>query len=175
MIMTTMLNTLSKTMGSGTIYYSQFAVGATTSFDPDSGLPATTQNLQSFLTTGININVGSTGGTDTWYAALYNSAGVLVAQCATAGVTAGTALTTQQIPWYGSSGTGVSGTPVTIPSGTYLLALQSSGTTAKFLAINSPIWPLFTGSQTGTPGTLAAITSPATTYTADVGPMASLY
>ncbi len=168
MVLITMLNTLSKTMVDGSIYYSQIEVGFT--YDPTPQGSNIKENT--YVTTGINIPVGSTGGTDTWHAALYNSAGVLVARSATAGVTAGTALTIQQIPWYGSDGAALA--PVTIQSGVFYLAIQSNGTTAKFLAVNSPIWPKVTGSQTGTAGTLAAITPPST-YTQNLGPMATLY
>lgn len=163
-------NTKDKTMVSGTIYYAAYTVGATESFRPDSGLALTTLSDQSFLITGMNILVGSTGGTDTWYTGLYNSSGVLVAS-STKGTTAGTASTIQQIPF----DDGTNALTATITSGTYLLAVQSNGTTAKLGTINSPIWPDITGSQTGTAGTLAKITSVATTYTANLGPMASLY
>lgn len=170
-MMTCMTNTLNKTMVAGTIYYSQINIGATYTPTPlGSGI-----SEESFTLNGINIPVGTTGGTDTWYVALYNSAGVVVGLCATAGVTAGTASTIQQIPFYGSAGTGGAASPITVTSGTYYMALQSSGTTATFKSINSPIWPYNTGSQTGVAGTLAAISAVSTTYTANLGPMATLY
>ncbi len=169
MLMTTMLNTLSKTMVSGTFYYSQINVGF--SYTPVPRGSAIAEN--SYNITGINIPVGSTGGTDTFHVWVWNSAGVVIGRSATAGVTAGTALTIQQIPLYQPDGSTVG--PITITSGTYYIGVQSNGTTAKFLAINSPIWPLNTGSQTGTAGTSAAIASIATTYTANLGPMASFY
>lgn len=169
MIMTTMLNSLSKTMVSGTIYYAQFGIGLTYTPTPR----GSTINEQSFSVTGVNIPVGSTGGTDTWHVGVYNSAGTLVARSITAGVTAGTALTIQQFPLYQTDGSTIG--PVTLTSGTYYLALQGNGNTAKFLSINSPIWPINTGSQTGTAGTLATISSVATTFTANLGPLASLY
>lgn len=167
LMMTTMLNTLAKTMVAGSIYYSQINVGFTYTPTPrGSAIPENT-----FTITGLNIPI-VTGGTDTWHVALYNSAGVRVARSILAGVTAGTSATIQQIPFYGNDG--VTLAPVTIQAGTYYMALQSNGNTATFSAINSPIWPLVTGSQTGAAGTLAAITPP-TTYTANLGPMASLY
>lgn len=173
MVLTTMLNALNKTMVAGTIYYSQFDVGYT--YTPTPRGSAIPEN--SYSVTGINIPVGGTGGTDTWHVGLWNSAGVLVGRSATAGVTAGTALTIQQFPLYQPDGSTAG--PVTITSGTYYIGLQSNGTTATFRTINSPIWgttatPIVTGSKTGSAGTLPAIT-PATTYTANVGPLASLY
>ena len=169
LMLTTWLNSLSKTMVDGTIYYSEVELGAV--YDPTP--QGSNISEQSYTATGMNVPVGSTGGTDTWHVGVYNSAGVLVARSATAGVTAGTALTIQQIPFYGSDGATLA--PVTLTSGTYYLALQGNGTTAKFLDINAPDWPKATGSQAGTAGTLAAITSIATTYTADLGPRLSLY
>lgn len=168
MLMTTMMNALNKTMVAGTIYYSQFNVGFT--YAPTPRGTAIQEN--SYAITGVNVPVGTTGGTDTWHVGVWNSAGVLIARSITAGVTAGTASTIQQIPLYQPDGSTVG--PVTIGSGTYYIGLQSNGTTATFKTINSPIWPLVTGSKTGTAGTLPAIT-PATTYTANLGPLASLY
>lgn len=164
LLMTTMMNSLNKTMVAGSIYYAAYGIGAVTSFDPNAALPATTQSTESVLITGVNVAVGSTGGTDNWYVALYNSAGVLLAS--SAATLAGTASTVQQIPFTA---------PVTVPSGTYYIALQSNGTTATFKSINSPIWPGVTGSQTGMAGTLAVLTPIPTTYTANLGPQASLY
>lgn len=162
-------NALSKTMVAGTIYYSQFEVGAIYTPTP-SGAPI---NQNSYSVTGINVQVGTPGGTDTWHVGIWNSAGVLVARSITAGVTAGTALTIQQIPLYFPDGSTLG--PVTLESGSYYLGIQSNGTTAKFLDINSPIWPLATGSQAGAAGTLPAITAPSTTFTVDLGPRLSLY
>lgn len=154
-------NSLSKTMVAGSIYYSQYNIGATLTNPPTS---AGTQSLENgVLLTGVNVSVGGTGGTDNWQVALYNSAGVLVAS--SVATLAGTANTVQQIPFSAT---------VTVNSGVYYLALQSNGTTATFKSINSPIWPLDTGSQTGVAGTLAAIT-PDAVYTANVGPQVSLY
>lgn len=171
-ILTTMMNTLSKTMVAGTIYYRQIDIGA--EYTPTPQGDAISE--QSFVFTGVNIPLGTPGGTDTWHVGLWNSDGVLVGRSATAGVTAGTALTTQQIPFAGSDGAQTGNDAlISVTSGTYYIGIQSNGTTAKFLAINSPIWPLATGSQTGVAGTLPAISAIATTYTANLGPMATLY
>lgn len=171
LVLQTLQNSLSKTMVAGSIYYTEFAVGYT--YTPTPRGTAIPEN--SYSIAGINIPVGATGGTDTWHVGLYNSAGVLVARSILAGVTAGTALTIQQFPLYDVAGVvAATTTPIIITSGTYYIALQSNGTTANFKSINSPIWPGVTGSQTGAAATLAAITPP-TTYTANLGPMASLY
>lgn len=171
LILRSLTNSLSKTMVAGSIYYTQFSIGFT--YTPTPRGTAIPEN--SYSVSGINIPVGAQGGTDTWHVGLYNSAGVLVARSILAGVTAGTALTIQQFPLYDVSGVvAATTTPIIITSGVYYIALQSSGTTANFLTINSPIWPGVTGSQTGVAATLAAITPP-TTYTANLGPQASLY
>ncbi len=168
LMMYTMLNSLSKTPVAGSIYYTQYNIGF--SYTPTPRGSVISEN--SFAVTGVNVPVGATGGTDTLHVGVYNSAGVLVARSATAGVTLGTALTIQQVPLYQADGSTVG--PVTLTSGTYYIAVQLSGTTGRFQTVNSPVWPYVTGSQTGVSGTLAAITPPAT-YTANLGPMVSLY
>lgn len=169
LMLTTMLNTLNKTMVAGTIYYVGIGIGFVYTPTPrGSAIPE-----GSFAVTGINVAVGSVGGTDTWHVGVYNSTGVLVARSITAGVTAGTALTIQQIPLYQTNGSTIG--PVTLPAGSYFIALQSNGTTATFKSVNSPIWSTNTGSQTGSAGTLAAISALSTTFTANLGPMASFY
>lgn len=172
LVLRTLQNSLSKTMVAGTIYYTQFAVGFSyTPIPRGSVIPENQYSL-----TGVNVPVGATGGTDTWHVGIYNSTGVLQARSILAGVTAGTALTIQQFPLYDAAGAvAATTTPILLNAGTYYLALQSSGTTANFQSINSPIWPGVTGSQTGVSGTLAAISALATTFTANVGPMLSLY
>lgn len=118
--------------------------------------------------TGISALVGSTGGTDKWLAELYDSNGNLVATSATAGATVGAAGSIQQFAFTA---------PYEAEAGTYFVAIQSNGTTAKIAAYNGPaslVGGLLTGSATGTFGTGANITPP-TTYSAGVGPVASLY
>lgn len=140
-------NFASKTTVAGSRYFSSVTFG-------------TTQTI-----TGINVEVGSTGGTDNWLVELHDSTGALIATSNTAGVTAGTAGTWQQIAFTA---------PVTVAGGTYFIVVQSNGTTAKIATYNSPTASRLTGSATGTFGTSAAITPP-TTYTAGVGPVAILY
>lgn len=117
------------------------------------------------LVTGISALIGAVGGTDKFIYELHDSAGVLVATTALAGVTVGTAGTWQAIPFTA---------PVLVQPGRYFIAVQNNGTTARIAAYNSPTSPLKTGSAAGTFGTSAAITPP-TTYTAGVGPVAVLY
>lgn len=159
--------TSSKTMVSGTRYYSSFDINAPTPTSADGG---SVQGSAVALLTGIQVKVGGTGGTDNWIVELHNSAGVLVATSNTAGVTAGTAGTWQQIPFTST---------VSLLPGTYYLTLQSNGTTATFAAFNFPApvvstTPLITGSATGVFGTGANYT-PALTYTANLGPLALPY
>lgn len=141
-------NGLSKTMVAGSIYYSAVNIG----------YPG--------ILTGIGVKVGATGGTDTWIVGLYGPTGTLLANSTLSGTTAGTALTWQQVAFTATYS-------LTAP-GTYFLALQSSGTTATFDALNAPTSPTFTGSKTGAAGTLTSITPP-TTYTANLGPRALVY
>lgn len=142
-------NILDKTMVAGSRYFSSVQFG----------------NPQ--VLTGLNVHVGGTGGTDSWILELHSPTGVLLATTATAGTTAGTALTWQQIAFTATYN-------LTIP-GTYYVVVQSNGTTAKFSSYNSPTYTgLLTGSATGTFGTGASITVP-TTYTANLGPRITAY
>ena len=142
-------NDLDKTMVAGSRYYSSIVIGN----------PA--------LLTGVSMKVGGTGGTDSWIFELHSPTGALLATTATAGTTAGTANTWQQIAFTATYN-------LTVP-GTYWLALQSNGNTAKFASINAPTSSgVLTGSATGTFGTGASITPP-TTYTANLGPKALVY
>lgn len=137
-----------KTMVSGTRYFSSINLG----------FPATL--------TGVQALVGTTGGTDSWIFELHGPTGLLLATTATAGTTAGTASTWQRIAFTATYN-------LTIP-GTYYIAVQSNGNTAKLATLNSDVNPTLTGSATGTFGTGASITVP-TTYTANLGPMALVY
>lgn len=144
-------NNASTTPVAGTRYYDSVTIGATGSGPT--------------LLTGIAALIGATGGTDKFIYELHDSTGALVATTALAGVTVGTAGTWQQIPFTA---------PVSVNPGTYFIAVQLNGTTARLATFNSPTSPLLTGSATGTFGTSAAITPP-TTYTAGVGPVAVVY
>jgi hypothetical protein len=83
-----------KTTVSGSRYYSSLDVTAPTPAAADGGA---TQAAPVALITGIQVLIGSVGGTDSWIFELHDSTGALVATTATAGTTAGTANTWQQI------------------------------------------------------------------------------
>lgn len=136
-----------KTMVAGTRYYVGVQVGA------------------AITVTGIAALVGSTGGTDSWDFEIHDVNGVTLATTLLAGTTAGTANTFQEIALTA---------PITLQPGTYFIAVQSNGTTAKLGTYSSAGLPLITGSATGTLGTPANFT-PATTYTANLGPIALFY
>lgn len=138
---------LDKTMVAGSRYYSSIELG----------------NADTI--TGIAALVGSVGGTDKWIFELHDSAGNLVATTATGGTTTGTANTYQAIDFTA---------PYAADAGVYFIAVQSNGTTAKLATYDAPTSPVLTGSATGTFGTGAAITPPAS-YTANLGPVAVLY
>lgn len=138
---------IDKTTVNGTRYYRSILIGS-----------------QKTLT-GISVLVGGTGGTDNWIVELHDVNGNLVATSSLSGTLAGTANNWQQIAFTAA---------YTAPGGTYYVAVQSNGTTAKFAVLDTPVSPLTTGSATGTFGTSASITPP-TTYTANLGPMALPY
>lgn len=117
------------------------------------------------LLTGIEVLVGGTGGTDLWIFELHDDTGALVATTTTDGTTAGTANTWQRIAFTST---------YEADAGTYYIAVQSNGTTAKLGTYMSAALPLVTGSAAGSFGTGAAITPP-TTYTANLGPVAMVY
>lgn len=121
--------------------------------------------------TGVQVLIGSVGGTDNWLVELHDSTGALVATSALAGVLVGAANTWQQIAFTST---------VSLVPGTYFITVQSNGTTAKLATYNFPAPAIVstqfmvTGSATGSFGTSANFT-PATTYTANLGPISLLY
>lgn len=139
--------TADKTTVAGSRYYGSFVLGS------------------SVLLTGIGVLVGGTGGTDLWIFELHDSTGALVATTTTSGTTAGTANTWQRIAFTST---------YQAAAGTYYIAVQSNGNTAKPAVYSSPGLPITSGSATGTFATGAAITPP-TTYTASLAPMALVY
>lgn len=160
---------ISKTMVAKTRYVIQYDVGYSTL--GGASIPAGGAN--NVLTTGLNVLVGGTGGTDKWVAELHDVNGNVVATSNTAGITVGTANEWQQFPWYANS----AATPVTIAAGTYFIAIQSNGTTATLAVYNAPTLVPFTGAiadSGGTFGDAIAITPP-TAYVQADGPVATLY
>ncbi len=118
--------------------------------------------------TGACVLNGATVGTDKWIFALYDASGALVANTATAGVTTATASKYQCIAF--TATVQVAG-PMT-----YYIAVQGNGTTDNFQAYATASVPTNYGTtaQTGTFGTLAAIT-PSITFTAAQGPLMMVY
>lgn len=140
-------NAQDKTMVAGTRYYTSITIGA------------------AITVTGIQALVGSTGGTDLWNFEIHDSLGVTLGTTLLTGTTAGTANLFQRIALTAA---------LVLQPGTYFIVVQSNGTTAKLGTLASAGVPLITGSATGTLGTAASFT-PATTYTANLGPIASFY
>ncbi|GAB2696003.1 beta strand repeat-containing protein [Kitasatospora kifunensis] len=149
-----MINTLNVssgtpvTMTAGTIYWAAVFVPFTVTL------------------TGVMVSVGTTGGTDLWIGSLYNSAGTVIANSSLAGTAAGSANTKMKLAF--------TSTATVLGPAVYYCALQSNGSTAKFLGFGNGSEGFVTGSTTGTFGTLPTIT-PGTTYTAGVGPFANTY
>lgn len=149
-----MINTLnvssgtSVTMVAGTIYWAAVFIPFTVTL------------------TGVIVSVGTTGGTDLWIGSLYSNSGTLLANSVLTGTTAGTANTKQKLAF--------TSTATVLGPSVYYIALQSNGTTAKFLSFPNATEGFVTGSVTGTFGTLPTIT-PGTTYTQNVGPFANTY
>lgn len=137
---------------SGTVYYRKFTIS------------------QQVQLTGLEYLIGATGGTDKIVGYVFDANGAAFAHTDTAGDTVGTANAWQQLPFQVSG----ADAPVTFPAGTYYLALQLNGTTARVAAYNAPGLTLVTGSKTGVFGTQGTIT-PATTYTAATGPVMQPY
>lgn len=120
------------------------------------------------LTGGCVLN-GITVGTDKWIIALYDATGALVANTATAGTTTAGASLYQCINF--------TATVSVVGPATYYLALQGNGTTDNFQAYKTGGAPTNYGtqSQTGTFGTLAAMTTPTTTFTTAKGPIGMVF
>lgn len=150
---------------SGTRYYISAGLGSPPGNTANLGSPQPPANPPNTIVTGVNVLIGSVGGTNNLIVELHDATGALVATSATAGTLAGTANTWQAIPFTA---------PYSAASGTYYIAVQTNGTTVRLRAYNGPSSPHRTGSATGAFGTGAAITPP-TTYTASLGPVAQCY
>lgn len=115
--------------------------------------------------TGISYLLGSVGGTDKVVAALFSSAGAILANSALdSSVTAGTTATFQRVPFTAPYA-------VTGP-GKYYVGVQFNGTTAKLRTQAFGDHDATSASQTF--NTLVAITPPAT-FTASKSPIAMTY
>ena len=119
--------------------------------------------------TGINYLIGSVGGTDSVVVELYNSAGTVVARSI--------ARDTEVADLVGTSANFQSVTfssVYTADPGKYYISLQFNGTTARFRTYTVPGSPFVTDTTAGTFKTGASITV-VTTFTANQGPIASVY
>jgi hypothetical protein len=134
----------------GTIYYSEIAFPC------------------NMTLTGLGVLNGTTVGTDKIAVALYSAAGVKLVQSAAAGATTSGADTYQQVAF--ESTLAVKG-----PGVRYFAAVQINGTTdgLQFMTTTGPL--TITGSQAGSFGTFAAISSVATTHTDNAGPLVYAY
>lgn len=133
----------------GTIYYSEVFLPANKTI------------------TGIGVLLGTTAGTDKICVGLYSAAGALLANSALAGVTTATGDVYQQVA--------LTATYAAVGPARYFTAVQINGTTDG-LQMHTTLGPLgITGSQAGSFGTLATISSVASTHTDNVGPMTYLY
>jgi hypothetical protein len=146
-------------------------VGVTISTQGTNATPVVTETYiaevylpETMIVTGIAPFNGATVGTDKHMAYICDAAGAVLATTAVAGTTTAGADSYQRLPLLA---------PITLPRGTYYVCLQMNGTTDRFNA--HPIGNFGAGKKTSTVfGTAAAITPP-TTFTADLGPIASLY
>lgn len=117
--------------------------------------------------TGIGILNGATVGTDSGIAALYSSAGALLASSALAGAVTAGANAFQEFT--------LTAPYAAVGPAKYLIAYQVNGTTTRFRSIAVSTYLNFTISQAGVFGTLAAISPVPTATVADVGPVAYLF
>ncbi|MHA2099652.1 MAG: hypothetical protein ACW99A_13330 [Candidatus Kariarchaeaceae archaeon] len=117
--------------------------------------------------TGLNVLIGSVGGTDSVIVELFDFAGTLVASNYTdiVSVIAGTAAQFQAIPF---------DAVYFAKQGIYYASVQFNGTTAKFRAYGVTGSKFVAGTASGTFGTAASIT-PGTTFTADKGAILHTY
>ena len=146
----TSLNTNGTTVVAGTQYCTEIQLG------------------YSKLATGLAILLGTTGGTDKHMVMLYDSGGNLLANSATAGVTAGSASTYEQIsftsPYY------------MVGPAQYFGCVQSNGTTATVrMLVTGTQDQYLTTSKTGTFGTVPATITAPTTFTTAVGPYEGIF
>lgn len=115
--------------------------------------------------TGLSYLIGGTGGTDKAIAMLFDCAGLLLANSATAGVTVGTQSTFQRLPFTA---------PVAVTGpGMYFVGIQYNGNTARIRT------QIFGDHRTAvfaqTFGSPVAMTSVPTTFTTAYGPIVMTY
>ena len=117
--------------------------------------------------TGIQAVTGTTGGTDNWIVALWPAAGgTALATSSLTGVVAPASNTKKSFPFTAT-------VPVNGP-GVYIAGVQSNGTHATYLAFSNAVEGFVTGGTASGFGTVPSLT-PASTYTANLGPFMSTY
>lgn len=121
--------------------------------------------------TGAGWLNGTTVGTNNGMVALWGSNGTLIANSAVAGAVTAGASTFQNAAFL---------FPQTLAPGRYFVGVQLNGTTDTVRHILAPAcWNatngIVTGSQTGTFGTAASITTVSSTFTSAQGPIMQLY
>lgn len=151
----------------GTIYTSLNSTGtvlaATTMYCSEIDLPFNKK------ATGLGFLLGTVGGTDKHIAVLYDASGNLLANSTTAGTTAGTASTYEQLnfttPYY------------MVGPAQYFGCVQTNGTTATMrMLVTSVNDTYLTKGVTGqTFGTIPATITVPTTFTTAVGPYEVVY
>jgi hypothetical protein len=119
--------------------------------------------------TGAAYLIGSVGGTDKVYAALYSASGALLANSSVSsgGATVGTAANLQTLDF--------SSTYAAVGPAMYYVGISMNGNTARLRSVPAHCsGGIFAGSVSQTHGTVAAITAP-TTFTADKAPYVFVY
>lgn len=119
--------------------------------------------------TGAGYLIGSVGGTDKVYAALYSATGALLANSSvtTGGATVGTAANAQTLDF--------TATYAAVGPAMYYVGVSMNGNTARLRTVPAHCsGGIFAGSVSQTHGTVAAITAP-TTFTADKAPYIFVY
>lgn len=152
-----------------------FPVTATTGVGTSTSGVATTLFLTAVTITsnatltGIAINNGATVGTNKYIVALFNSAGVPIANSALAGVLTSGASAWQKV--------GFTATVAVTGPAVYFVGVYMNGATDNFFTIPAAgAYVGFTGTITGqTFGTIAAANVMPTTFTAGAGPIVYTY
>lgn len=117
--------------------------------------------------TGVGVLQGTTVGTNFLRCALWGTNGALLASSPAAGVITASASTFLSLPFT---------YPTELIPGRYYIGIQADGTTdtIRHMLVANGDMPS-TGTQTGTFGTDAALTSAPVTFTTAVGPISRLY
>jgi hypothetical protein len=119
--------------------------------------------------TGVGYLIGTVGGTDKVYAALYDASGALLANSSvtSGGATVGTAAEIQTLAF--------TATYAAVGPAMYYVGISMNGNTARLRTVPAFCQAgIYAGSVSQTHGTVAAITEPVT-FTADKAPIVFVY